>query len=88
MNESGYYVGDGPGKPSGITPRTTAADYRKLTPLVLMRLAGRRSSLLQLASALLVPASLLNALLGNQREQRPAPATMAHFHHSAFDGEP
>jgi ribosomal protection tetracycline resistance protein len=36
MNECGYYIGDGPKKPSGITPRTTAADFRKLTPLVLM----------------------------------------------------
>jgi ribosomal protection tetracycline resistance protein len=36
MHECGYYVGDGPKKPSGKTPRTTAADFRKLTPLVLM----------------------------------------------------
>jgi ribosomal protection tetracycline resistance protein len=36
MTASGYYVGDGPAKPSGSTPRTTAADFRKLTPLVLM----------------------------------------------------
>jgi ribosomal protection tetracycline resistance protein len=36
MTECGYYVGDGPKKPSGSTPRTTAADFRKLTPLVLM----------------------------------------------------
>ncbi len=41
MNECGYYVGDGPGKPSGSTPRTTAADFRKLTPLVLMRALER-----------------------------------------------
>ena len=36
MHQCGYYVGDGPGKPSGGTPRTTAAHFRKLTPLVLM----------------------------------------------------
>jgi ribosomal protection tetracycline resistance protein len=36
MTECGYYIGDGPGKPSGITPRTTAAHFRGLTPLVLM----------------------------------------------------
>jgi ribosomal protection tetracycline resistance protein len=36
MTECGYYTGDGPKKPSGSTPRTTAADFRKLTPLVLM----------------------------------------------------
>jgi ribosomal protection tetracycline resistance protein len=35
MTDCGYYVGDGPGKPTGATPRTTAADFRKLTPLVL-----------------------------------------------------
>jgi ribosomal protection tetracycline resistance protein len=37
MTECGYYVGDGPGKPSGITPRTTAAHFRGLEPLVLMQ---------------------------------------------------
>jgi ribosomal protection tetracycline resistance protein len=37
MNECGYYVGDGPSKRVLPTPRTTAADYRKLTPLVLRR---------------------------------------------------
>ena len=31
-----YYVGDGPTKPTAPTPRTTASDFRKLTPLVLM----------------------------------------------------
>jgi ribosomal protection tetracycline resistance protein len=36
MNECAYYVGDGPKKPTAPTPRTTAADFRKLTPLVLM----------------------------------------------------
>jgi ribosomal protection tetracycline resistance protein len=43
MNECNYYVGDGPAKRVLPTPRTTAADFRKLTPLVLMealRLAG------------------------------------------------
>ncbi len=37
MNECGYYVGDGPGKRVLPTPRTTAADFRKLTPLVVMK---------------------------------------------------
>ncbi len=37
MNECGYYVGDGPEKRVLPTPRTTAADFRKLTPLVLGR---------------------------------------------------
>jgi ribosomal protection tetracycline resistance protein len=36
MIECGFYVGDGPAKPVSATPRSTAADFRKLTPLVLM----------------------------------------------------
>ncbi len=36
MNECGYYIGDGLGKRVLPTTRTTAADFRKLTPLVLM----------------------------------------------------
>ena len=36
MTECGYYASDGPTKPVSATPRTTAADFRKLTPLVLM----------------------------------------------------
>jgi ribosomal protection tetracycline resistance protein len=36
MNECNYYIGDGPTKRMLPTPRTTAADFRKLTPLVLM----------------------------------------------------
>jgi ribosomal protection tetracycline resistance protein len=35
MNECGYYVGDGPSKRVLPTPRTTAADFRKLTPIVM-----------------------------------------------------
>ena len=41
MTECGYYVGDGPRKPTMPTPRTTAADFRKLTPVVLMRALER-----------------------------------------------
>jgi ribosomal protection tetracycline resistance protein len=43
MTDCGYYVGDGPAKRILPTPRTTAADFRKLTPLVLteaLRQAG------------------------------------------------
>jgi ribosomal protection tetracycline resistance protein len=36
MNECNYYIGDGPAKRVLPTARTTAADFRKLTPLVLM----------------------------------------------------
>ena len=35
MNECNYYIGDGPTKRVLPTPRTTAADFVKLTPLVL-----------------------------------------------------
>lgn len=35
MTECNYYAGDGPSKPISDTPKTTAADYRKLTPIVL-----------------------------------------------------
>jgi ribosomal protection tetracycline resistance protein len=44
MTECGYYASDGPTKPVSATPRTTAADFRKLTPLVLMlALEGART---------------------------------------------
>ncbi len=35
MTRCGYYIGDGPAKQILPTPRTTAADFRMLTPLVL-----------------------------------------------------
>src|SRR5262249_45423969 len=41
MHECGYYVGDGLGKRVLPTSRTTAADFRKLTPLVLTEALGR-----------------------------------------------
>lgn len=41
MNECSYYIGDGPTKRVLPTPRTTAADFRKLTPLVLMQALRR-----------------------------------------------
>ena len=37
MTESGYYASDGPRKPVSPTPRSTAKDFRKLTPIVLRR---------------------------------------------------
>jgi ribosomal protection tetracycline resistance protein len=37
MNECNYYIGDGTTKRVLPTPRTTAADFRKLTPLVLIK---------------------------------------------------
>jgi ribosomal protection tetracycline resistance protein len=41
MYECNYYIGDGPKKRVLSTPRTTAADFRQLTPLVLMRALRR-----------------------------------------------
>ncbi len=35
MTDCGYYIGDGPKKPTVPMARTTSADFRKLTPLVL-----------------------------------------------------
>jgi ribosomal protection tetracycline resistance protein len=35
MTDCGYYVGDGPHKPTRPTPRTSAADFRKLTPRII-----------------------------------------------------
>ncbi|MEY2452547.1 MAG: ribosomal protection tetracycline resistance protein [Acidimicrobiaceae bacterium] len=41
MTDCDYYIGDGPTKPVSPTPRTTAADFRKLTPLVLRAALAR-----------------------------------------------
>jgi ribosomal protection tetracycline resistance protein len=41
MDECNYYIGDGPTKRVLPTPRTTSADFRKLTPLVLMQALGK-----------------------------------------------
>ena len=45
MTECGYYVGDGPAKRILATPRTTAADFRKLTPLVLTQALERAGTI-------------------------------------------
>ncbi|HEV2369653.1 MAG TPA: translation factor GTPase family protein [Acidimicrobiales bacterium] len=41
MTDCGYYASDGPTKPTRPTTRTVAADFRKLTPIVLMRALAR-----------------------------------------------
>jgi ribosomal protection tetracycline resistance protein len=46
MNECGYYTGDGPAKRMLPTPRTTAADFRKLTPLVLIKALSQAGTIL------------------------------------------
>ena len=66
MTECGYYVGDGPAKQVLATPRTTAADFRKLTPLVLSQALERAGTVVcePMASARLdIPADRLGAVL-------------------------
>jgi ribosomal protection tetracycline resistance protein len=55
MHECNYYIGDGPTKRVLPTPRTTAADFRMLTPLVLME-ALRHAGTVVSASRWLAPA--------------------------------
>ena len=66
MNKCGYYIGDGPAKRLLPTPRTTAADFRKLTPLVLMRALGQAGTVVcePMASVRVeVPAARTGAVL-------------------------
>lgn len=66
MNKCGYYIGDGPTKRLLPTPRTTAADFRKLTPLVLMRALGQAGTVVcePMASVRVeVPAARTGAVL-------------------------
>ena len=41
MTDCGYYVGDGPAKPVGTTELTTAAHFRRLTPMVVAKALER-----------------------------------------------
>jgi ribosomal protection tetracycline resistance protein len=66
MTECDYYIGDGPKKLVLSTPRTTAADFRKLTPLVLMQALKRAGTVVcePLARVTLeVPASTMGGVL-------------------------
>jgi ribosomal protection tetracycline resistance protein len=66
MTECNYYIGDGPTKPVLATPRTTAADFRKLTPLVLMQALERAGTVVcePLARvALEVPTAMMGGVL-------------------------
>jgi ribosomal protection tetracycline resistance protein len=68
MTECGYYVGDGPAKRILATPRTTAGDFRKLTPLVLSQALERAGTVIcePMARARLdVPAASLGAVLSS-----------------------
>jgi ribosomal protection tetracycline resistance protein len=66
MHECGYYVGDGPAKQILATPRTTAADFRMLTPPVLMQALDRAGTVVcePMARARLeIPTDRLGAVL-------------------------
>jgi ribosomal protection tetracycline resistance protein len=66
MTECGYYVGDGPAKRILATPRTTAADFRKLTPRVLSQALKRAGTVVcePMARARLdIPADRLGGVL-------------------------
>jgi ribosomal protection tetracycline resistance protein len=66
MNKCGYYVGDGPSKRVLPTPKTTAADFRKLAPLVLMTALSRAGTVVcePMASVRVeVPAARTGAVL-------------------------
>ncbi len=66
MTRCGYYIGDGPTKQVLSTPRTSVADFRKLTPVVLMQALARAGTVVcePMAGARLeVPAGRLGAVL-------------------------
>ena len=66
MTDCDYYIGDGPKKQVLSTPRTTAADFRKLTPLVLMQALKRAGTMVcePLARVYLeVPTAMMGGVL-------------------------
>jgi len=66
MTDCGYYVGDGPCKQVLATPKTTAADFRKLTPVVLAQALDRAGTVVCEPIAhgrLEIPAGRLGAVL-------------------------
>jgi ribosomal protection tetracycline resistance protein len=75
MTRCGYYVGDGPAKPTLSTPKTTAADFRKLTPVVLaqaLALAGTVVCEPMAAARLEVPAGRIGPVLAAAARLRAA----------------
>jgi ribosomal protection tetracycline resistance protein len=73
MTDCDYYVGDGPGKPVSDTPKTTAADFRKLTPSVL------RTALLQVDTVLCEPICRFMLEVPNNALSKVLPV-LAQFH--------
>jgi len=75
MSECGYYVGDGPAKQILATPRTTAADFRKLTPLVLTQALEHAGTVVcepMTRARLEIPAERLGAVLSALARLRAA----------------
>lgn len=85
MTRCGYYVGDGPAKQILSTPRTTAADFRKLTPVVLAQALGRAGTVVcepMAAARLEVPSGRLGgvlAALGRLGADMDAPVPRGEF---------
>jgi ribosomal protection tetracycline resistance protein len=66
LTDCGYYASDGMGKPSGGTTRTVAADFRKLTPMVLMQALERAGTVVcepVLRARLELPAAAIGSAL-------------------------
>jgi ribosomal protection tetracycline resistance protein len=66
MTRCGYYVGDGPRKPTLSTPKTSTADFRKLTPVVLAQALARAGTVVcepMTGARLEVPAGRIGAVL-------------------------
>jgi len=66
MTRCGYYVGDGPRKPTLSTPKTSTADFRKLTPVVLAQALARAGTVVcepMTSARLEVPAGRIGAVL-------------------------
>jgi ribosomal protection tetracycline resistance protein len=66
MTRCGYYIGDGPTKQVLSTPRTSVADFRKLTPVVLKQALARAGTVVCEPMALArleVPAGRLGTVL-------------------------
>ncbi|MDQ1535544.1 MAG: ribosomal protection tetracycline resistance protein, partial [Actinomycetota bacterium] len=66
MTQCGYYASDGPTKPSGGTTRTNAADFRKLTPLVVMRALERAKTVVcepMIRAAIETPSDAIGGVL-------------------------
>jgi ribosomal protection tetracycline resistance protein len=68
MTDCGYYVGDGPRKPTKATLRTTAAHFRERTPIVLMRALTRARTVVcepRIRSRIETPSTTVGAVVAS-----------------------